>query len=320
MYATIAMTSVYFRNTRSGKKGDRQPKPRQFKYNIPATGPYALEPTPCSIDVLSSIASGATGKDIRLDPRLRENLIMGSWLGSGISCVAFTKVPELVTSMVSIRGCTKGAVEAAVFNVCSSNPGANAPSVMEHTKNHQSNGRMVRNTVIQVSGRLAPHVADAVKTVSSENVKCDVTFCNATQAKLCFALTLPSGTYTRTLSPSSLYLLSSSFPAWSGCISQPSAPYYKILCEPPTGCFRTSANKNSCCMLYADGRMRFQGTVADCSRTAAALREALDTLMMGPHCTAFLSRLSEHVLQDEEAQEVATLASETTSVRGNSLY
>lgn len=319
MHNAITMDSIYFRNTRSGKKGNRQPKPKQFKFNIPAIGPYAVDPTPCSMEVLSSIASAAVGESITLDPRLRETMVMGSWHGSGMSCVAFTKVPELVTCMVSIRGCTMGAVEAAIFNVCSMYPGVNAPSVTEHVKQHHAGGRSIRNTVIQVSGRLAPHVVDAVKAISSESVKCDVTFCNATQAKLCFAVTLPTGTYSRTLSAGSLHLLASSFPSWSGCISQPTAPYYKILCEPPTGCFRTSANKNSCCMLYADGRMRFQGSVPDCSRTAAALREALDTVMMGSYCKAFLSHLTEHVLEDEEAGEAVAPASEMTSMPASSL-
>lgn len=314
------MTSVYFRNTRSGKKGNKQPKPRHFKYNTPATGPYDVQPSECVMSVLSSIASQAVGDSIELNPDLKEYMIMGSWSGAGTSCVAFTKVPELVTSMISIRGSSLEAVEGAVTSVCASNPGVNAPYVTEHAKEHLVNGRVVRNSVIQVSGRLAPHVVDAMRSAGDNSMKYDITFCNATQAKLCFCLTLPSGTHVRTLSPGSLYLLSTAFPQWSACISQPSAAYYKILCEPLPGCFRTSANKNSCCMLYADGRMRFQGVVEDCARTAAALREAINNVMTGPHCTTFLSRLVEHEMSDIEEAEVGALMSETTSVRGSSQW
>lgn len=312
------MTSVYFRNTRSGKKGNKQPKPRHFKYNTPATGPYDVQPSKCVLTVLSSIASQAVGDTVNLDPDLREYMVMGSWSGAGISCVAFTKVPELVTSMISIRGSSLDAVESAVTKVCASNPGVNAPYVTEHAKEHLTNGRIVRNSVIQVSGRLAPHVVDVMKVDGNSDMQYDITFCNATQAKLCFCLTLPSGTYIRTLSPGSLYLLSTSFPQWAACISQPSAAYYKILCEPLPGCFRTSANKNSCCMLYADGRMRFQGVVEDCARTAGALREAISNVMTGHHCTTFLSRLVEYEMSDMEEVGVGVPMSETTSVQGSS--
>lgn len=314
------MALVYFRNTRSGKKGNKQPKPRYFKYNTPATGPYEVQPSQCALSVLSSIASHAVGDTVELNPDLREHIVMGSWSGAGTSCVAFTKVPELVTSMISIRGSSLGSVESAVTKVCASNPGVNAPYVTEHAKEHVVNGRMVRNSVIQVLGRLAPHVIDTMKENTCDSMKYDITFCNATQAKLCFCLTLPSGTHIRTLSPGSLYILSSAFPQWSACISQPSAAYYKILCEPLAGCFRTSANKNSCCMLYADGRMRFQGAVEDCARAADALREAINTVMTGHQCTTFLSRLVEHELSDMEEAGVGAPMSETTSVRGSSQW
>lgn len=320
MHSASDMASVYFRNTRSGKKGNKQPKLRHFKYNTPAIGPYAVQPSECVLSVLTTIASEAAGKDVRLDPDLREHVVLGSWSGSGASCIAFTRIPELVTAMISIRGCSRDTVDHAVGQVCSSNPGVNAPSVMEHAKEHVIDGKLVRHSVIQVSGRLAPHVVDALRVSGAPSFRHEVTFCNATQAKLCFCITLPSGTHIRTLSPGSLHLLSSSFPQWAGCISQPAAEYYKIICEPLQGCFRTSANKNSCCMLYADGRMRLQGIVEDCARTMAALRFALNTLMTGSRCTAFLSLLVEHPLSDtEEAGEGAPM-SDTTSMRGSSRW
>lgn len=311
------MSSVYFRNTRSGKKGHRQPRPRHFKYSTSAAGPYAIEPSDSVLWALGCVASGLTGSNVALDRDLREYLVLGSWSGLGASCVAFTHTPELVSAMVSVRGVPPGDVRSAVDNVCAANPGANAPSVVEHSKEHMSGGRVTRNTVVQVSGRLAPHVADELKRTFGDTAKCDMTFCNMTQAHLCFCVTVPSGTYIRTMSPGSLHMLSEAFPPWSACISQPVAPYYKIVCEPDANGFRMSANKNSCCMLYADGRMRFQGAVRDCARAAAALREALATMMISQHCKVFLSRLVEHLLDDEGEEEEASQVSGTTSTPGS---
>lgn len=48
--------------------------------------------------------SWAVGEDIGLSSDVREYLVLGSWVGSGMSCVAFTRTPELVSAMVSIRG------------------------------------------------------------------------------------------------------------------------------------------------------------------------------------------------------------------------
>lgn len=153
-------------------------------------------------------------------------------------------------------------------------------------------GCTVRNTVVQVAGRLAPHVVDVIKTRYGNGAKCDITFCNVTQAKLCFCITIPSGTYVRTLFPGSLHMLSVVFPPWLACISQPSALYYKILRAPESEGFRTQVNKNSCCMLYADGRMRFHGAIRDCARMVIAIREALYHAMLGQYCKGFLSRLA----------------------------
>ncbi|KAL3440023.1 hypothetical protein BJX65DRAFT_291236 [Aspergillus insuetus] len=311
------MASIYFRNTRSGKKSNRQPRPRQFKFGLPAVGPYGLRPSACGAEVLGELASGLAGRAVVLDVDIREHIVLGSWMGSGMSCVAFTKVPELVSAMVGIRGVDSDDVNDAVTTVCTENPGANAPNVIEHTKDHRIGGRMARHTVIQVSGRLAPHVSDAVRAKHGDSAKREVTFCNATQARLCFCITTPTGTHVRTLSPGALHMLAQTFPSWSTCIPQPTAAYCKIVCEPEASNFRSTPNKNSCCMLYADGRMRFQGNVRDCRRVAAALRESIATMMTDQDCKQFLCRLAPHELCDEEGAELATLASETTSVRGS---
>ena len=289
----MASKDVYFRNTRSGKKGHRQPRTQDFKYTSSGhTAPDAPR-SECGLRVLRRLLGSIVTEEPSTVLGLNEYVTLGSWSGGGCSCVCFMRIPELVTCMVSVRNCGVERVHSAVQRVCSENTGCNAPMVKEHNREHWMHGVLWRNSVIQISGKLAPSVVDVLQESGDTDVKCDVTFCNATRSTLGFSLTLPHGTHMRTMSPGAALMLSSCFPAWSACIEQPSAPYYKILCE-PTATSDTTSGGNSCCMLYTSGRVRLQGTVDGCARTLAALAEALRTLMSSDSSKPFLCRLTSY--------------------------
>lgn len=299
----MAEQGIYFRNTRSGKKSNKQPT-TAFKFSGGPEAEGRDDHVPCyplpahTLSVINPIISALCAESIGDHSETRLQHVLASWVGSCVPVTLSIKYPVLVTSMVNIRNCSRDTVSACIRVVSDANSKYNAP-----TLSNRGSRACSSFSVSQVSGKLATEVAAEAERVTMGDCICTVTSCNVTQTELIFTLTLENGTHLRCLGMESLSILSRYTPASATCLLCPSNDSYKLVVS-SLGSF-SGRPDGSCMLMFAGGRVRFQGTPTGCARTAAAFRDTVLRLMSSRQAGEFMMTLTRHSLPSEHTSEEA---------------
>lgn len=289
----MSAPAPYYRTTRSGRRNNVKPPPSSFKFSSPSAAEDDLEHSPggmlpsLSSELTSDIISGVTQRQhVAPDRNFREEHTVGEWVSDRMAVLAIAKHPLVATTMVSIRNCTRAALEDAVESVHKEHPTLNAPKLTVYSARSKS----ASGHVLQLAGKLSTAVIDRLRDECGSAPDCRVTSCNVTDMRLRFIVTLVNGTHVMCMSLRSMQILSRYVPEGATFMPTKDRSGFKMVCR---GDHKHKPSPDMSFMLVAkSGRVRLQGTPDGCVSVSDAFGRAVSAVMVSDAAIDFVGLLS----------------------------